>query len=339
MVGATTFVGTHIVRKLLISGHRVIASVRNVLEENALRDALSSSGDTAHLVDGIVFKRHFVESLESWASVLESHNDVILAMGPSPSSGGVMHSSLASADDSTLSNAFKSVDRLGIKRIVVTLHSGESLVDHTHRQRKSSFSTGLPWAALWSRRMELSSRNEAAAETAMFLASRITPKANVTVIVPFGVLGRPLGIPATGDYQMMNHLLSGKLRAIPDISLSFIDVEDLAQIAVNSLFAKGRAGKHELVVGVLHTLYLEKIVNELTREFPNHRISSISLPKFVLRLLSPVNRDIGVVLDSVGNHRRPSSTRAAKLLGQTAISSSRTISVSAHYALDSKILA
>jgi nucleoside-diphosphate-sugar epimerase len=339
LVGAASYVGKYILRNLLNRGIAVVVSVRNVNEENALRSALASIITQAERVGRIEFRRHFIESLESWTSVLEIHNDVIFVLNPNHLVDGPLRESHEASDESVISNALKAVDRRGVKRLVVTMHSGESISEYRQNKTPSTFRRSFPGPTLWANGRKLATRNELAGRITMEIADQVAPESNVFAIVPSSVLGRPIGDLAGEELAPIEHILAGNLRFIPDVSISLIDVADLAEISVNALFERAKPGKRDVISASTHTLYLEQVVHELKREFPHLKIPTSKVQKLLLRFLTPLENDVGAVVASVGVHRRIRSERARNILARNPISATESLVSSGRHILGVEILA
>ena len=311
VVGATTFVGKHGLQSLLSNGAQVSVAVRNVLQEHEIQNALPFLGSESSGSNQI-FVRHFSESERSWRDVLRGHESTIIYFGPE-SIMSAMSLRKMSADEEKLTSAFKALGESLVVRCVLVLHSHESLIEDSKLEPTSAMSRHIPGPTLWASIQRLASRNHALSELAQNLAAKYAPQIQLRVVVPSFVVGVPLDFRFGTSLRLVEYLIENKLDRAPDISISLIDVTDLARLTTDLLAMNAPRGNEREIVASTHTIYFSQLMSDI-REALSVSSRVKQAPSALINMLGVVNSDFKQIAVSLGKHAPNNSAVVKKTL-------------------------
>jgi dihydroflavonol-4-reductase len=255
VTGATGFLGRHLTRLLIESGHEVVALVK---EEKPDAEFIALG---ARIEPGDVLDRASVERAAAGAEVLFHCAGKV---SRDPKDAELLHRLHVDGTMATLDAARSK----GIRRAIVASTSGVVAVSASTEPTNEDGKAPIELIGKWPYY-----RSKLYAEMAAF--DRNGPEFEVTAINPALLLGPgDLTGSSTGDVV---DIIEGRVPVVPLGGLSFVDARDAA-IGMVLAWQKGRAGRRYLLAGQNLTLraFADKVA----------RIAEVSPPKAEL----PKNR-------------------------------------------------
>ncbi len=139
-------------------------------------------------------------------------------------------------------------------------------------------------------------------------------------INPSVVLGPVWSKDYSPSVSVLQRILDGSLRAMPDVGFGIVDVRDIVNLHLRALTAPGMAGERFLASGPF--LKLAAIANILRSRLGEEarKVATRSMPDFVVRIASLFNPMAKTVVGELGSVRNmdASHARAGAGLGRAA---------------------
>jgi len=319
--------------ELLNQGYQVRASVRSLEKTAEIFDALSG-----YLKDANVLKTNltFVElSLDSdagWNDAMADIDVVIHSASPFPLVIPADENELIRpAVDGTL-RAFKAAKNAGINRIILT--SSNAAV----------FGRDLPKGAtefdetMWTDinhpigRAPYRKSKTLAERAAWDFVKNEAPEIALTVINPSLVIGAPLDNKFGSSMAIIDQLIQGTRRMLPNLRVGIVDVKDVARMHVDSI--KIDATKGERILASTGTLSLVEIAKIIKTDNPEIKVITRRAPTWLLKLRAIFKKDQKPGLLLVGRPNLISNAKARSLFSFSFISPEVSIIESAKYLIE-----
>ena len=233
VTGVTGYIGQHCGAELLRQGYEVVGTIRSMEKAEAVREGIAKVAP----IDNLTFVEADLTSDEGWSEAMAGCKYVLHVASPFIIAAPEDEDEIISpAVDGTL-RVLAAAKAEGIKRTVVT----SSTVAITSGKLSGHYGTDSwsdPDADIGTYAKSKTLAEQAAWEFA---------KANgidLVVINPGGVMGPTLTGQVEGEsLTMISDIIKGKYPLVPDISVGFIDVRDVAKLHVAAMTADGAVGK------------------------------------------------------------------------------------------------
>jgi dihydroflavonol-4-reductase len=137
-------------------------------------------------------------------------------------------------------------------------------------------------------------------------------------INPSVVLGPVWSRDYSASVSIVQRILDGSLRALPNIGFGIVDVRDVADLHVRALTAPGMAGERFLASGpFLKVAAIAEILRARLGE-QARKVAKRSMPDLVVRIASLFNPLAKAVVGELGSVRNMDASHAKAVLGWTA---------------------
>jgi dihydroflavonol-4-reductase len=296
VTGGSGFLAQHTILQLLQRGHGIRTTVRSQSKAEAVRAVLERAGaDTARLEiveANLMYK-------PSWAAAMHGIG-AVLHMA-TPMAGKQV---LAAALDGTR-HVIEAAADAGINRIVVT-SSGLAV----SQARSGSFDE-TDWADVSSRATPAYTRAKTEAERLAWNLAK-SRRLSLTTILPGAILGPALGSDRSGWIGLVDTMLKGKMALLPPVAMQFVDVRDLADLHIRTLFSPEAIGQRYIAMGSARRF--SEIAALLTEVAPASKISTREMPSWMLRLLGLAVPDTRTLVSMLGNTATLRADKAAREL-------------------------
>jgi nucleoside-diphosphate-sugar epimerase len=143
--------------------------------------------------------------------------------------------------------------------------------------------------------------------------------ADLAVINPAGIFGPLLDEDPGTSSMLVQRLLDGKLPAVPKLSMSVVDVRDVAALQVDAMTNPAAAGQR--CIASEGTYWMSDMGRMLKPAFPDRRVPTGELPTLLVRLVSLFDRDIRDNMHEMGTMKRLDGQRGSQRLGRPLIGS------------------
>ncbi|KAK0332419.1 hypothetical protein LTR94_024967 [Friedmanniomyces endolithicus] len=140
----------------------------------------------------------------------------------------------------------------------------------------------------------------------------------LTALLPVAVMGPVMGGDVSGTNRLIQRMLSGEMRGLPDLYIPIVDVRDVATAHVQALTSPKAAGER-LLLSSGPALSLKEISRILKSELGARasKVSARRLPSAVIRLLALFNPELRHIAPDLGYAKKLSNAKARRLLDWT----------------------
>lgn len=311
VTGGTGFVGMQIIYQLLKKGYSVRTTVRNLKNAEKVKETLKSNGITS--LENLEFAEAELTKDENWAQIMTGCKYVLSVASPvffhKPKNE---EEAILPAREGIL-RILKFAKKAGVKRVVMTSNFGAVGFTQTDKNRVT---TEDDWTDISNKSLSVYEKSKTLAEKAAWNFIK-TEGGNLEFVTinPVAILGPSLDAHVSGSFHLLENLLTGKLKAVPNIPLNIVDVRDVADLHIRAMEAP-EANGHRFIASADNQISLPEIALLLKtnrKEFAE-KVSLKKLPNWVLSFSSIFNDQAkeGILLTKM--NRNVSNEKAKKML-------------------------
>ena len=330
LTGANGYIGRHILLELLNQGYQVRASVRSLDKAEQVIAALKPFvKDVDLLSSDLEFIELDLDKDAGWSEAMAGVQVLMHTASPFPLVIPADENKLIRpAVDGTI-RALKAAKEAGINRVILTSSNA------------AIFARDLPTGAthfdesMWSdinHRIGRAAyrRSKTLAELAAWdFVKNQAPEIALTVINPTLVIGKPLDTEFGSSMAIIDQLIKGTKRMLPDLRVGIVDVKDVAKMHVASIKLPDTYG--ERIISNSETLSLVQIAKIIKANNPTLRIVTRRAPTFLLKFFAFFNKKQRPGLLLVGRPNLISNAKAKALLKMNFISAERSVIETAEF--------
>ncbi len=284
--GATGYVGSHIVARLLSEGITVHAPVRHPENRESVRHldelAKSSPGKIRFFKADLLAPGTYDEAMAGCELVMHTASPFILNVKDP-------QKDLVDPALQGTKNVLGSVNRTpSVKRVVLTSSVAAIIGD---AKDCLAYPGGMATEENWNTTSTLAHQpypySKTVAEKLAWEMNGAQSRWDLVVINPSLVLGPGISPHATSEsFSLVRQLGNGKMKqGAPDFSIGVVDVRDVAEAHFRAGFTPGASGRH--IISAENTDFLT-LSGFLHREFGNaYPFPSKLIPKWMIWLLAP----------------------------------------------------
>jgi dihydroflavonol-4-reductase len=312
LTGANGYIGRHILLELLNQGYQVRASVRSLGKSNEVVDALRDHlKDVKTLDSNLSFVELSLDSDAGWNDAMAGVAVLIHSASPFPLVIPANEDELIRpAVDGTL-RALRAAKNTGVKRVILT--SSNAAV----------FGRDLPKGAkefdetMWTDvdhpigRAAYRKSKTLAERAAWDFVKNEAPEMALTTINPSLVIGAPLDTNFGSSMAIIDQLIKGTRRMLPDLRVGIVDVKDVARMHVDAI--KIDATKGERIIASTGTRSLVEIAQIIKANNPNLKMITKRAPTWLLKLRAFFKKEQRPGLLLVGRPNLISNAKARSL--------------------------
>ncbi|SNY68834.1 NAD-dependent epimerase/dehydratase family protein [Paractinoplanes atraurantiacus] len=227
VTGGSGFVGSYVVRRALAAGYRVRTTVRS------------------RPVEGVESVQADLMSDEGWDEAVAGATYVLHVASPFPASQPADENDLiVPAREGTL-RVLRAAKASGVRRVVLT--SSFAAVGYGHGDTDRVF-TEDDWTDVNGPGVQPYVKSKTLAERAAWdFAAAGGPE--LTVLNPTGIFGPVLGPSWSSSVDLIAAILDGTMTRIPDVTITPVDVRDLADLHLLALTHPAAAGERYIACG------------------------------------------------------------------------------------------
>jgi nucleoside-diphosphate-sugar epimerase len=312
VTGGSGFIGAHCVLALLASGYRVQTTVRSPDREPEVRAMLKVGG--AKPGQALSFAVADLVSDVGWPAAVEGCDFVLHVASPLPREMPRHEEDLIVPARDGARRVLTASRDAGVKRVVLT--SSFAAVAYGHEPRELTYSE-KDWTYLGGKNLSAYIKAKTLAERAAwdFIACE-GGALELAVVNPVVVLGPVLGPDYSISIQLVHRLIEGGLPGFPRLSLSVVDVRDVADLHLRAMIHPA-AGGERFLASAGDPMSIKEIAHLLKSRLGDAgaRIPTRVLPDWVLRLASVFAPLVRQALPELGEVRIASNKKAERLLG------------------------
>jgi len=217
----------------------------------------------------------------------------------------------------------------GVKRVVMTSNFGAIGYSHTD---KTKLITEDEWTNPNEKGLSAYNKSKTLAEKAAWNFIKTEGGSlELSVVNPVGIFGPALGPVLSSGFGLLKQVLDGSMKAIPNITLTIVDVRDVADLHLRAMTNDAAKGERFLAIAG-GTLSLPHIADVYKNKLPNagKHISTKRLPDWVVRVAALFNKKAKVLVPMLSRYRDASNEKAKTLLGWQPRSNEEALLATAH---------
>ena len=313
VTGVTGYIGQHCGAELLRQGYEVLGTIRSLDKAEAVREGISNVAP----IEKLEFVEADLMKDEGWREAMTDCKYVLHVASPFVIANPDDESEIiAPAVDGTL-RVLSAAKASGIERTVVT----SSLIAIIAGKPSGHYGTDS-----WSdpeAEIGTYAKSKVLAEKAAWAFAQENDL-DLVVINPGGVMGPTLTGKVEGEsLTMISDIINGSYPLVPDISVGFIDVRDVAKLHVAALTANGAVGKR-FIASSDEPLHFTEITGIL-KNAGYKKASTRQAPKFLLKIMSIFDDQVKGLLPMVGQRQTVNNRETYEILGWDPISMDRSL--------------
>lgn len=327
VTGGTGFVGAHCIIQLLNAGYPVRTTLRSLTRASDIQDMVKAGGASPG-PDALTFAEADLTSDSGWADAMKGCTYVLHVASPiALAQPKDENDFIKPAVEGTL-RVLRAARDAGIKRVVMTSSFGA--VSYGYPDKNRTF-TESDWTDLNDKSLSPYVKSKTLAEQAAwdFIASE-GGALELTVINPVGIFGPTLSSKFSSAFQILDNLLTGKIKAAPKINFAVVDVRDVADLHIRAMTAPEANGKRFIAAnGDPLSIHDMAMILRRTLGDGAAKVTTKELPDIVIRLAALFDPKVKEVPPLLGKTRYADSTAAKTILGWTPHTNVEAVTASA----------
>lgn len=311
VTGGTGFVGMRIILQLLEKGYEVRTTIRNNKSIDKVKETLKVNNIA--LFDNLSFVEAELTTDANWAMAMEGCKYVLSVASP------VFFDKPKNEDEAIrpavegILRVLKFAKQTGVKRVVMTSNFGA--VGFTQRD-KSRETTENDWTDTNANGLSLYEKSKTLAEKAAWdFIKNNGGDLEFTTINPVAILGPSLDAHISGSFILLEILLNGTLKAIPNLPLNVVDVRDVADLHIRAMEAPSANGQRFIASadGQISLQEMAELIRNKRAEV-SKQIAKRKLPNWIIKIASMFNEQAKESLFMSKMNRNVSNDKAKNIL-------------------------
>jgi nucleoside-diphosphate-sugar epimerase len=312
VTGASGFIATHVVQQLQQLGYKVRGTVRSLANEQKVKPLRELCPGAKHEVELVEAD---LTSSDGWQEAVRGCTYVIHTASPFPKEAPLNESELIKpAVEGTLA-VLVACRQVGcVKRVVLTssVAAVSGGTDHEGTYDEKNWTNTDQIDSAYSKSKTL------AEKAAWDFVSKLydTEQFELTVMNPCYVMGPVLSGGWATSMELPKKLLERAMPALPHISLSIVDVRDVAAAHIAAMTLPDAAGKRH-ILSCPTSLWFHEIAKIYSDEFYplGYNVPVREAPYFLLKLFSFFDKTVRMILPLWGVQTEYNNTRMTSVLG------------------------
>jgi len=317
VTGATGFIASHCIVKLLERGHTVRGTARSTSKTGALNTLLSDYMDQPVEIPLVAAD---LAKDAGWDEAVEGVDAVFHVASPIPENLPRDADELIKPARDGALRVLKAAKEAGVNRVVMT--SSVAAIAYGWGDARPDTLTEEHWSNPDNIKDNTAyTRSKTIAEKAAWDYAKGSGEGlQLTTINPSAVLGPVMGGDFSASLQIVTQIMQGKLPAVPRVGFQIVDVRDVAEAHVLAWENDASIGQRYVVADDF--MWFSEVAQLLKDAYPNHpkKIPTGELPNWLLKLMAPVNPPLKQIISELGKRRFASSEKARTELGWNPIS-------------------
>jgi len=312
VTGGSGFIAGHCILQLLAQGYAVRTTVRSLAKEASARKTLEDAG----MIHGEHLSFAAADLLEDtgWADAVAGMDFILHVASPvMPGHVDNENDVIVPAREGTL-RVLRAARDAGVRRVVLT--SAFHAVSWGHPDGDHVF-TEKDWTVPDGPGVDAYGKSKTLAERAAWdFVSSHGGAPELTTMLPVAVMGPVMGREVTGANHVVQRLLTGTLRAFPDLYIPIVDVRDVAAAHILAMTHPEAAGERFLLSNG-PAIAMKDIGAIIRAELGEaaRRVPTRSMPSVVVRIVARFRKELRPFVRDLGYAKQTSNEKARRMLG------------------------
>ncbi|ADK15055.1 MULTISPECIES: SDR family oxidoreductase [Clostridium] len=313
VTGGTGFLGVQIILQLLEKGYSVITTLRSISSKNKVIDTLKANG--IKTFDNLTFVEADLLKDDNWDKAMEGCDYVLSVASP-------IFSDISQKDETEMMRpavegiirVLKAARNANVKRVVMTSNFGA--VGFSNKNLNTT-TTEEDWTDQNEKGLSAYEKSKLLAERAAWdFIKKDAGNLEFATINPVAILGPSLSAHISGSFGLLEHLLDGSMKAIPNIPLNIVDVRDVADLHIRAM-TNSNANGQRFIASADGQISLPEIAALLKNKYPKitEKVPVETLPDSVIYSNASSNKQAEATALLMRMNRNVSNTKAKKILG------------------------
>lgn len=321
VTGGSGFVGVHCIAQLIQAGYKVRTTVRSPKRADDVRAMLDAAGVAAG--DALSFVTADLTADTGWSDAVAGCKYVLHVASPFFLQAPAHEDDLIiPARDGTL-RVLRAARDAKVRRVVLT--SSFVAIAYGHPPTNQPF-TEETWTNPDGDVNAYMKSKTLAERAAWDFVAREGEGLELSVINPVGIFGPILGPDFSDTIQIIQGMLKGTYPAVPRITITMVDVRDVADLHLRAMTHPDANGQR-FIASSNEPIALRELGGTLKALLGSaaKRAPTRTIPDFLVRLLGLFSATMRPIARKLGNHRLANNEKARRLLGWTPRSNEETI--------------
>jgi nucleoside-diphosphate-sugar epimerase len=318
VTGGTGFVGMQIILQLLQKSYNVRTTVRSLKSKDRVIETLKSNGITSF--SNLSFVETELTNDTNWAEAMQGCKYVLSVASPV-----FFHKQKNEAEailpavDGIL-RVLKFAKETGVKRVVMCSNFGAVGFTQTDKTRVT---TETDWTNTEAKGLSVYEKSKTLAEKAAWdFIKNNGGNLEFATINSVAILGPSLDAHISGSFILLEILLNGTLKAIPNLQLNVVDVRDVADLHIRAMENPNAKGQR-FIASADGQISLQGIAELIRNKRPevSQKVAKRKLPNWTLRIAFLFMEQAKDTLFMTKMNRNVSNDKAKNVLGWKPIAS------------------
>jgi len=312
VTGGSGFIGSHAIAALLVQGHTVQATVRNLSREGDVRAMLKVAGIEPG--DRLKFFAADLEKDAGWAEAAAGCEYVLHVASPLPPNLPKREDELIVPAREGALRALRAARDAGAKRVVLT--SSFAAIGYGHKRQSAPF-TEEDWTNINGGEMTAYTKSKTLAERAAWeFIAKEGGGLELSTVNPVAVFGPVLGADYSASILLVQRLMDGALPGCPRLCFGVVDVRDVVDLHLRAMTHP--AAKDERFLAVAGDfMWMVEMARVLKQHmgYSARRVPTRQLPNWMVKLASLRDPAVKLITPELGKVKNASNEKARRMLG------------------------
>jgi nucleoside-diphosphate-sugar epimerase len=311
VTGGTGAVGIHCILQLLQKGYSVKTTLRSISRKNEVIDMLKTGGISSFA--NLAFIETDLTKDDNWDKAMKGCRYVLHVASPTHLESADENAMIGPAVDGVL-RVLKAARDAGVKRVVLTSSFGALGFSNKNPETET---TEADWTNPNEKGLSPYEKSKSLAERAAWnFIKREGGDLELAAINPVAIFGPLLGLVKSPSLGILNSLLNGSVKVIPNIPLNVIDIRDVAGLHIRAM-VNPKANGQRFIASAAGEISIPQIALLIKSKMPGvtAKVPSKTLPNWVLGIAALFNPQAKRAAFFSKISRNVSNAKAKKILG------------------------
>ncbi|OPJ65658.1 SDR family oxidoreductase [Clostridium chromiireducens] len=311
VTGGTGFVGAHIIFQLLQGGYNVRTTLRSLSSKSKVIDTLKSNG--INTFESLAFVEADLSKDDNWDVAMKGCDYVLSVASPVFFTIPKDENEVIRPAVEGIVRVLKAAQNAGVKRVIMTSNFGAIGFSNNN---PNIATTEKDWTNPNEKGLSAYEKSKLLAELAAWdFIKKEGCNLEFATINPVAILGPSLSAHISGSFGLIEHLLNGSMKSIPNISLNIVDVRDVADLHIRAM-TNPNANGQRFIASADGQISLPEIATLLKDKAPDitKKVSTKTVPNWVIYLAALFNKQAKEAALLLRMSRNVSNKKAKKIL-------------------------